>query len=77
MEFKLNTTQESIRELARDFAVNVLSKRIDDIEEVGRFPKDVYQQMADLGLLSIAFEEKYGGIDAGYDSFALAYEELS
>ena len=65
MEFKLNTTQESIRELARDFAVNVLSKRIDDIEEVGRFPKDVYQQMADLGLLSIAFEEKYGGIDAG------------
>ena len=27
MEFKLNTTQESIRELARDFAVNVLSKR--------------------------------------------------
>lgn len=77
MEFKLNETQESVRDLARDFAVNVLSKRIDDIEEVGHFPKDVYQQMADIGLLSIAFEEKYGGIEAGYDSFVLAYEELS
>lgn len=77
MEFQLNETQKSIRGLAQDFASKVLSKRIDDIENVGHFPKDVYQQMADIGLLSIAFEEKYGGIEAGYDSFVLAYEELA
>ncbi len=77
MEFKLNETQASIRDLAREFAVRALKNRIDDIEEVGHFPKDVYQQMADTGLLGIAFEEKYGGIGAGYDSFVLAFEELS
>ena len=77
MEFKLNETQESIRDLAREFAEKVLKLRIDDIEEVGHFPTDVYQQMADTGLLGIAFDEKYGGIGAGYDSFVLAFEELS
>lgn len=77
MEFKLNETQSTIQDLARDFAKNVLDKRIDDIEEVGHFPKDVYQQMADAGLLSIAFDEELGGIGAGYDSFVLAYEELA
>lgn len=77
MEFKLNETQESIQNLARDFAEKVLSPRIDDIEEVGHFPTDIYQQMADTGLLGIAFDEKYGGIGAGYDSFVLAFEELS
>lgn len=77
MEFKLNETQESIRDLAKEFAEKVLQPRIDDIEAVGHFPVDVYQQMADTGLLGIAFDEKYGGIGAGYDSFVLAFEELS
>ena len=77
MEFKLNEMQASIRDLARDFSEKVLKPRIDDIEAVGHFPKDVYQQMADTGLLGIAFDEAYGGIGAGYDSFVLAYDELA
>ena len=77
MEFKLNEMQASIRDLARDFSEKVLKPRIDDIEAVGHFPKDVYRQMADTGLLGIAFDEAYGGIGAGYDSFVLAYEELA
>ena len=76
MEFKLNETQASIQSLAKEFAEKILKPRIDDIEEVGHFPTDLYQQMADTGLLGIAFQEQYGGIGAGYDSFVLAFEEL-
>ena len=78
MEFKLNETQEMIRNLARDFATEVFPDRIEEIEKNdGHFPDDLYQKMAEAGFMGIAFDEKYGGIGAGYDSFVLAFEELS
>ena len=78
MEFKLNETQEMIRDLARDFAKEVIPPYIEQIEkDVGHFPAELYQQMADAGFIGIAFDEKYGGSGAGYDSFALAFEEIA
>ncbi len=78
MEFKLNETQEIIRDLARDFAREVIPDYIDQIEkEVGHFPEELYRKMAEAGFIGISFDEKYGGAGAGYDSFVLAFEELA
>ena len=80
MEFKLNENQIMIRDLARDFAQDVLKDRVEEIEDrskVGHFPEDIYQKMCDTGFLGIPFSEDYGGLDMGYDCLVLAWEELA
>ncbi len=80
MEFKLNEMQKMIRDLAHDFAHDVLASRVDEIEadqNVGHFPDDLYQAMCDAGFLGIAFPEEYGGIAAGHDCMTLCLEELA
>ena len=80
MEFRLNEDQTMIRDLARSFARDVLKDRVEEIEDrskVGHFPEDVYQQMCGTGFLGIPFAEDYGGLDMGYDSLVLCWEELS
>lgn len=77
MEFKLNENQQTIVDMSKEFAEKFIKNRIDEIEEVGKFPKDLYQQMADTGLLAVAFEEKYGGLEMGYDCFSLSIEQIA
>ena len=64
-----------LRDMVREFAVNEvrpLAKQIDK----GEFPKENISKMAELGLMGIPWEEKYGG--NGMDTLALviAIEEI-
>jgi len=77
MEFKLNETQQTAVDTSRDFAERFIKGRIEEIEIVGKFPEDLYKQMVDTGLLAFAFEEQYGGLEMGYDCFAMAIEQIA
>ncbi|MCL2589058.1 MAG: acyl-CoA dehydrogenase family protein [Oscillospiraceae bacterium] len=77
MDFKFNADQEMIQQLAKEFAEKQILPRVDEIGVDDKFPADLYQQMADTGLLGIAFDEKYGGAGLGYDCFVLAIEQIA
>ena len=59
---------EMIRSMVEDFAKNEIEPVAQELDEKGKFPKDLVNQMAELGMLGIPVPEKYGG--AGMDTVA-------
>ncbi len=73
----LTETHVQVRDMARDFAINVVRPLAEELDREERFPSDIYQQMAELGLFGICVPEALGG--PGFDTltYALVMEELS
>ncbi|MFQ5724513.1 MAG: acyl-CoA dehydrogenase family protein, partial [Terriglobia bacterium] len=46
-------------------------------DEANRFPQEILQPLADLGLWGVIFPEKYGGAGMGYLEYCLVLEELA
>ena len=65
-----------LQQMVRKFAQNEVRPKAKELDEKGEFPYDLVKQMAELGLMGIPWEEKYGG--TGMDTLALviAIEEL-
>lgn len=76
MNFELTKEQEMIRNLARDFAENVIQPRAIEIDKHAAFPVDIFDKMGELGLMGIPFSEEFGGSSGDTISYALAVEEI-
>jgi alkylation response protein AidB-like acyl-CoA dehydrogenase len=77
MEFSFNNDQEMLRQSVRDFAENVLGPGVVDRDEKEYYDPNTFKAMADLGLMGIPFEEKWGGTDMGMIAYAIAVEEIA
>ncbi|MDG5787356.1 acyl-CoA dehydrogenase [Evansella sp. AB-P1] len=77
MHFQLSDEQEMIRKMVRDFAENEVEPTAAERDEWERFDREIFNQMAELGLTGIPWPEKYGGIGGDYLSYVIAVEELS
>ncbi|MFO1140688.1 MAG: acyl-CoA dehydrogenase family protein [Paracoccus sp. (in: a-proteobacteria)] len=73
----LTETQEQVREMARGFADDVIRPVAEALDRDERFPAEIYDQMAELGLFGIGVPEEMGG--PGFDTltYAVVMEELS
>ena len=73
----LTETHVQVRDMAREFASEVIRPVAEELDREERFPKDLYLQMAELGLFGICVPEHLGG--PGFDTltYALVMEELS
>jgi alkylation response protein AidB-like acyl-CoA dehydrogenase len=69
--------QRSARDLARRFARERVAPRAAAIDRDDEFPRDLYREMADLGLLGLTIPEEYGGAGADDLSMSLVLEELA
>ena len=58
----------ALRETLRRFVEREITPHVDEWDEAGTFPRELYRQAADVGLLGIGFPEQYGGLP-GADSF--------
>ncbi|HLR17138.1 MAG TPA: acyl-CoA dehydrogenase family protein [Alcanivoracaceae bacterium] len=56
-----NETHNMVRATARRFVQERILPNIDEWEEAGTFPRELYKEVADLGLLGIGHPEEYGG----------------
>lgn len=77
MEFRLTDDQLMVRELARDVAEKVIAGRAEEIDEKQGVPKEIFDAIAEAGLLGVALPEAYGGINAGYVALMGAFEEFA
>jgi alkylation response protein AidB-like acyl-CoA dehydrogenase len=77
MEFRLTETQEMVRETAREAAKKIISGKVAEIEKERHISDDIAKAMAKAGIIGIPFPEEYDGIDAGYISQAIAFEEIA
>jgi len=72
-----NETHHQVRDMARSFADTVLRPAAEELDREERFPVEIYQQMAELGLFGIGVPEDLGG--PGFDTvtYAVVMEELA
>jgi alkylation response protein AidB-like acyl-CoA dehydrogenase len=77
LDFDLSQEQAMIRNLAREFADEVVAPGAGQRDKTGEFPLDLVTKLGDLGLLAIPFAEEYGGMGGDTVSYALAVEEIS
>lgn len=73
----LNEMHRQVRDMTRSFANDVIRPIAEELDREERFPREVYKQMAELGLFGICVPEDMGG--PGFDTvtYALVMEELS
>lgn len=77
MNFDLSDEQKAIRQTVREFAVERVMPRAEEMDREEAFPYDLVKEMAELGLMGLPFPEQYGGAGADTVSYALAVMELA
>ena len=68
---------ELLRETVRAFARDRIAPRAAEIDAGNEFPRDLWPELGELGLLGITVEEEYGGSGLGYLAHVIAMEEIS
>lgn len=74
---QFNEEQEMVRKMVRDFARKEIAPVAIEIDEEQRFPKEIFKKMAELNMLGMPFDEKYGGAGFDYVSYTITLEELA
>jgi alkylation response protein AidB-like acyl-CoA dehydrogenase len=74
---ELTDEQREVRALARRFADEVVAPRAGEWDREHRFPREVFEQLGELGLMGVCVPERWAGAGADYVSYALVLEELS
>jgi isovaleryl-CoA dehydrogenase len=66
-----------LRETVRSFASDRIAPRAAEIDESNVFPRDLWPELGELGLLGITAEGEFGGSELGYLAHVIAMEEIS
>lgn len=77
MDYLLSEEQQMMRDMVNKFASEEIAPHARENQEKGIFPKDIINQIAELGLMGIAYPEKYGGAGMDFISYMLAIEAVS
>jgi alkylation response protein AidB-like acyl-CoA dehydrogenase len=75
MDFELNEQEKMLQKAARDYSCKAILPRASEIDR-GNYPFDLIQELGKLGYAGLSFSTRYGGIGAGYLSFALVLEQI-
>ena len=65
-----------LQKMVREFAINEIKPLAQKIDNDSLFPEDSIKKMADLGLMGIPWDEKYGGTNMDTLSLVIAIEEI-
>ncbi len=74
---ELTDEQKMIVEQVREFATAEIAPKAAEIDQTGRFPKEIVAQMGQMGLLGINVDPEYNGAGLDYLTYALVGEELN
>ncbi len=77
MDFTLPDDVLLMRDTVRRFVVEKLDPLSDSVEEEGRIPESIVQQMRELGLFGMVIPEEYGGLGLSALAQCVVMEQLS
>ena len=77
MDFTFPKEYQLLRRMIREFAQNEVAPIVKKIDEEGEIPRQLIDKAAKLGLLSVPFPQKYGGMGAGETGCCIVMEELN
>ncbi len=73
----LGETVELLRDSVRGFTADHIAPLADEIDRTDTFPRRLWPQLGELGLLGITVDEADGGSGLGYLEHCVAMEEIS
>ncbi len=77
MDFHDTQEQQILRETVRDFARNEIAPHALDWDEKQEFPRPVFTQLGEMGMMGVLVAEEFGGAGLGYPEYAIVIEEIS
>ena len=77
MNFELGEEHELIRRTVRDFAEQRVAPVAEEIDREHRFPYELVEELAGLGIMGLPVPEEWGGAGGDTLSYAIAIEELA
>ena len=77
LDFGLGEAADAIRDLTARFAADRIAPLAAEIDATNAFPRQLWPQLGELGLLGVTVEEEYGGAGLGYLEHVVAMEEVS
>lgn len=75
--FELTEEQQAIRETIRTFAENNIRPFVMKFDEAQEHPKEIFDELGEMGFLGILVPEEFGGAGLGYVEYAIVVEELA
>ncbi len=75
--FGLGEVIDTVRDQVRRFAQERIAPRANEIDRSNLFPRDLWREAGDLGLLGLTVSEEHGGAGLGYLAHTIAMEEIS
>jgi isovaleryl-CoA dehydrogenase len=75
--FGLGETVDAVRDQVRRFAGERIAPRANEIDRSNVFPRDLWTELGELGLLGLTVPESHGGAGMGYLAHIVAMEEIS
>src|ERR1041384_7406443 len=76
-DFALGEDVDALRETVSRFSHEQIAPRADEIDRENKFPRDLWPQLGELGVLGVTVDEEYGGAGLGYLAHCVAMEEIS
>jgi butyryl-CoA dehydrogenase len=73
----LTEAQRQARAMVRQFARKQLAPGAAERDRAPRFPREVFDEMARLGMMGMVVPEQYGGAGLDYVSYAMAVMEIA
>lgn len=77
MQFQPTELTRQVAQIAHDFAGRVIRPHVMDWDESQIFPREVFTQLGDLGLMGVLVPEEYGGAGMGYPEYKAAIIEVA
>lgn len=74
---ELDSEHQEIRALARRFADEQIAPHASEWDRNHTFPTQIFDQLAELGLMGVCVPEQFGGAGADFFSYILVLEELA
>jgi butyryl-CoA dehydrogenase len=76
MNLDLTQEQQRWRDLAREYAREEIRPRAALLDKEQKFPYDIVDRMAELGLMGMTISKEYGGSNGDFVAYVLALEEI-
>ena len=76
-DFGLGEDVDLLRDATKAFATDRIAPRAAEIDASNEFPRDLWPELGNLGLLGVTVDESYGGTNLGYLEHVVAMEEIS
>jgi alkylation response protein AidB-like acyl-CoA dehydrogenase len=77
VDFEFTQEQQVLRETIRSFAEEKIRPHVRRWDAEGCFPREVFAELGEMGILGVIFPEEYGGAGMGYVDYVLIVEEIS